>query len=108
MKQLFITIFILTFFIVTPGFAERADYGSINYIYLKGATKDFKYVEIETSKSTFRVYPCGKIEKLEWTEIHENENILPSVHLHSPYDFSLEGKLEEKVMNKTDMWLYIQ
>ena len=36
--------------------------------------KDFKYLEVKTSKSVFRIYPCGKIEKRVWKEIHENED----------------------------------
>jgi len=31
-------------------------------------------IEIITSRSKFRIYKCGKIEKLEWKEIHANED----------------------------------
>lgn len=36
----------------------------------------YEYVEIRTSESIFRVYPCGKINKgvISWKEIHENED----------------------------------
>lgn len=60
----------------SPDIIFDAD-GPLHFDLTKG--KGFTYVEIKTSKSKFRIYPCGKIEKLEWKEIHPNEKSPPDL-----------------------------
>lgn len=48
--------------------------------------KECKCLEVETKTAKFRIYPCGKVEKLEWKEINKNEEqgrnfiIYPNTH----------------------------
>ncbi len=75
-----ITLIIAMILLIVPAqaLAEAPKLESDNTIIninLNNKPKTFKYLEIKTSKSKFRVYPCGKIEKLKWKEIHKNEDV---------------------------------
>jgi len=33
-----------------------------------------EYIEVVTRNTTYRIYPCGKLEKLTWKELNQNED----------------------------------
>ena len=51
---------------------------------LKDGEQKLEYVEVKTEKSLFRIYPCGKIEKLKWEEIHPNEETGTNDYVTTP------------------------
>ena len=38
------------------------------------AKMNTEYIEVVTRNATYRVYPCGKLEKLTWKELNRNED----------------------------------
>lgn len=36
--------------------------------------KNGKYIEVKTDHATYRIYPCGQLEKLTWKELNPNED----------------------------------
>ena len=51
---------------------------------LKDGEPKLEYVEVKTEKSLFRIYPCGKIEKLKWEEVHPNEETGANDYVTTP------------------------
>ena len=35
---------------------------------------DKDFITVKTRNNTLRIYPCGKVEKLDWKEINPNED----------------------------------
>ena len=72
MKKILTLVVMIITFCLTPVIAKDLN-GKVT-IDLKDNPQKIEYVEVITSKSKFRIYPCGQIKKLEWKEIHANED----------------------------------
>lgn len=47
--------------------------------------KECNCLLVKTNKATFKIYPCGKIEKLTWKEINPNEE-QGTLQFYNPQD----------------------
>jgi hypothetical protein len=77
-KKLFVVLVVLSL-LSTPAFAlvkESNVKQDITVTWIEGVKGKDGYIEVLTrSRDTYRIYPCGKVEKLTWKEIAPNTEV---------------------------------